>query len=75
MCVAVPGTVIAHKGHRASVDFSGNIIEADSGLVDIEDGDRVLVHAGCIIQKLSREDADFMEEFSAYIMEMEGKGA
>ena len=62
MCVAIPGKVIAIKGRRASVDFSGNIVEADAGFVDIKPDDRVLVHAGCIIQKLSDEDADFMEE-------------
>ncbi len=63
MCVAIPGKVIEVHKNTASVDFSGNIVKADSGLVDIIPGDRVLVHAGCIIQKLSDEDADFMEEF------------
>lgn len=63
MCVALPGRVISLKDHKATVDFSGNLVEADAGLVDVDIDDRVLVHAGCIIQKLSDEDADFMEEF------------
>ena len=71
MCVALPGKVIEIRGRRASVDFSGNIVEADAGLVDIQVNDRVLVHAGCIIQKLSDEDADFMAEFADYIRNME----
>ena len=71
MCVALPGRVVSVNGTRADVDFSGNVISADAGLVDIKPGDRVLVHAGCIIQKLSDEDADFMEEFSEYVKEME----
>ncbi len=71
MCVALPGRVVSVGGSRAEVDFSGNVISADAGLVDIKPGDRVLVHAGCIIQKLTDEDADFMEEFSEYVKEME----
>ena len=69
MCVAIPGRVIEVRQNRATVDFSGNVVKADSGLVDIVPGDRVLVHAGCIIQKLSDEDADFMEEFLKEIEE------
>ena len=69
MCVAIPGRVIEVHKRTASVDFSGNIVKADAGLVDITPGDRVLVHAGCIIQKLSDEDADFMEDFMKEISE------
>ncbi|MBQ9550711.1 MAG: HypC/HybG/HupF family hydrogenase formation chaperone [Lachnospiraceae bacterium] len=72
MCVALPGKVVSVKGRKAAVDFSGNIVEADAGLADVEVDDRVLVHAGCIIQKLSKEDADFMTEFADYIRELEG---
>ncbi len=71
MCVAIPGRVIACHGRKASVDFSGTTVEADAGLVRIEEGDRVLVHAGCIIQKLKDEDADFMEEFAEFVHDME----
>ena len=61
MCVALPGTVIEVKERRAVVDFSGNRVEARAGLVDIAPGDRVLVHAGCILQKVTAEEADELE--------------
>ena len=40
------------------VDFSGNQVTARAGLVDIKVGDFVLVHAGCVIQKVSQQDMD-----------------
>ena len=62
MCVAIPGKVIKLDGTKATVDFSGNIVNAEAGLVDVKIGDRVLVHAGCIIQTMDDEMADEMEE-------------
>ncbi len=63
MCVALPGIVKEKIDDRyAFVDFSGNIVKAASGLVDISPGDRVLVHAGCIIQKVSEKEAQELEE-------------
>ena len=61
MCVALPGKVISVAGHTALVDFDGSRVNAEAGLVSLKEGDRVLVHAGCIIQKLSESDADEME--------------
>ena len=57
MCVALPGTVIETGSGRSIVDFGGNRVEARSGLVDVKKGDRVLVHAGCILQKVSEDEA------------------
>jgi len=62
MCVAIPGKVIELNGTRAKVDFSGNIVNAEAGLVNVKVGDRVLVHAGCIIQTMDDSMADEMEE-------------
>ena len=62
MCVAMPGTVISVSGHRAGVDFHGNLIDAEAGLVDVKPGDRVLVHAGCIIQTMNDAEADELED-------------
>ena len=62
MCVALPGKVIKMDGTRATVDFSGNIVTAEAGLVNVKPGDRVLVHAGCIIQTMDEETADELEE-------------
>ena len=57
MCVALPGKVIEIYEKDALVDFSGNRVRAISGLVPIAVGDYVLVHAGCILQKLSVGEA------------------
>ena len=57
MCVANTGKVVSiNKGkNTASVDFHCSIIEARTGLMDVEEGELVLVHAGCILQKVSEE--------------------
>jgi len=70
MCVALPGIVKKIHGDTAEVDFNGNLVNARAGLVDIHEGDHVLVHAGCILQKVSKEEADslneLMNELGAY---------
>lgn len=58
MCVAVPGRVISVDDKMAVIDFSGNIIKAYRGLVDVKPGDYALVHAGCIIQILKEVEAE-----------------
>ncbi len=64
MCVALPGKVVEIYEKDALVDFSGNRVRAISGLVPIAVGDYVLVHAGCILQKLSAGEArDMIELF------------
>lgn len=62
MCVALPGKVIEIKQRDAVVDFNGNQVTARAGLVDVKVGDYVLVHAGCVIQKVTQQD---MEEMKA----------
>jgi hydrogenase expression/formation protein HypC len=62
MCVALPGRVVSVDGEYAQVDFAGNEVRALAGLVKVKPGDRVLVHAGCILQKLAADEADDMEE-------------
>ena len=70
MCVALPGKVIKMQGEDAIVDFNGNQVTAKAGLVDVCEGDYVLVHAGCILQKVSKQEAEdldaLMEEVSAW---------
>jgi hydrogenase assembly chaperone HypC/HupF len=68
MCVAMPGKVISRKDTKAMVDFSGNTIEVEAGLVPVEVGDYVLVHAGCIIQTITEFDKDMLLDL---ITEME----
>lgn len=62
MCVALPGKVIEIKDKDAVVDFNGNQVTARLGLVDVEVGEYVLVHAGCILQKVSTEEAESLNE-------------
>lgn len=62
MCVALPGKVVEINGRDAVVDFSGNKLTARAGLVDIKVGDYVLVHAGCVIQKVSQQDMEDLIE-------------
>lgn len=62
MCVAMPGRVITVNGRMADVDFKGNVVRADAGLVRVKPGDSVLVHAGCILQVLTEFDHRMMME-------------
>ena len=61
MCVALPGKVIEINGRDAVVDFNGNQVTARAGLVDVKVGDYVLVHAGCVIQKVTQQDMEEMK--------------
>lgn len=70
MCVAAEGTVLSVCGRDAVVDFHGNLVTAKRGLVDVREGDRVLVHAGCIIQKISREEEEQMTDLSELFAEV-----
>lgn len=72
MCVALPGTVIEVREKCAVVDFDGNQVEAKTGLVPVEEGDRVLVHAGCILQKVSEKEADDLNRLFSEIEEAAG---
>ena len=64
MCVALPGKVIEIKDRDAVVDFNGNQVTARVGLVDVKVGDYVLVHAGCVIQKVTQQDMDDLENLN-----------
>lgn len=69
MCVAMPGKVVSVEGTKAEVDFSGNLVRAEAGLVQVKPGDYVLVHAGCILQVISEQDRnclmDLFEEIES----------
>jgi len=69
MCVALPGKVIEIKERDAVVDFNGNQVTARAGLVDVKVGDYVLVHAGCVIQKVSKEDMDELANLNDMMVE------
>ncbi len=73
MCVALPGRVEKIEGVIATVNFSGNIVRAHTGVVDVAVGDFVLVHAGLVIQKLDAEEAENMTELFNMIKELENE--
>lgn len=57
MCVAIPGKVTELNGSTAKVDFNGNSVDVNVGLVEPEVGQYVLVHAGCAIEVMEKEQA------------------
>lgn len=74
MCVALPGIVEKLEENIAIVNFSGNIVRAHTGVVEVAVGDFVLVHAGLVIQKLDREEAENMKELFDMIKDIENNG-
>lgn len=62
MCVAAPGKVTQINNDTAVIDYNGNKINASKGIVDVNIGDYVLVHAGLIIQVLPEDEAKNMLE-------------
>lgn len=67
MCLAVPGRISEIKGNKAIVDYGGIKRKVDISLVDVKEGDYVIVHAGFAIQVLNKKDAEetlkIFEEF------------
>ncbi len=57
MCIAIPGKIISIEAPKAKVDFNGNVVDVNVGLIDPEVGDYVLVHAGCAIEVMSQDKA------------------
>ena len=57
MCIAVPGKVISLENNFAQVDYSGNIMKVNIGLIEPNVGDYVLVHAGCAIEVMEKDKA------------------
>jgi len=57
MCIAIPGKIISIDPPRAKVDFNGNIVDVNVGLIDPVVGDYVLVHAGCAIEIMPKDRA------------------
>lgn len=58
MCLAIPAKVIEVSGKVGKVDFGGGV-ERDVNLmlVNAKVGDYVIVHAGCAIEILDKEEA------------------
>jgi hydrogenase expression/formation protein HypC len=58
MCLAVPMTIRTIEGSRAVAEARGVETAVDISLMpDVKIGDRVIVHAGFIIERLDEEAA------------------
>lgn len=57
MCLAVPGKIVKINGDIAKVDYGGIVRNANISLVDVKEGDYVIVHAGFAIQVIDEREA------------------
>ena len=62
MCVAIIGKVVKVHERTATVDYKGSRVYAAAGIIPVSVGDNVLVHAGCILQKVDDDYVDELEE-------------
>ena len=72
MCIAIPGRVTEVNGDMANVDFNGNQVTVNIGLVEPAIGQYVLVHAGCAIEVMEKDKAQEIIDLFADIEELEG---
>ncbi|MBQ9059628.1 MAG: HypC/HybG/HupF family hydrogenase formation chaperone [Firmicutes bacterium] len=72
MCIAIPGRVTEVNGDMANVDFNGNQVKVNIGLVEPTVGQYVLVHAGCAIEVMEKDKAQEIIDLFADIEELEG---
>jgi hydrogenase assembly chaperone HypC/HupF len=56
MCLSIPGKIVS-IGEKISVDYGGEVREADFSLIDVNVGDYVIINNKIIITKLSEESA------------------
>lgn len=70
MCIAIPGRIVSLDGDMAKADFGGNIVEVNTGLIEPEVGQYVLVHAGCAIEIMEKEKAEELIQLFADLEEV-----
>ena len=58
MCIAIPGKIASIEGGKGKVEFSGNLVDVNLGLIDAKIGDYVLVHAGCALEVMEKDKAE-----------------
>lgn len=59
MCLAIPARVTSIDDKVAVVDFGGVSKRVSLGIIDgVAKGDYVLIHAGFVIGKVEKEDAE-----------------
>ena len=73
MCIAIPGKILSVEGQHAKVDFSGNVVNVNIGLIEPKVGQYVLVHAGCAIEVMEKDKADELLTLFAELEEAENQ--
>jgi len=68
MCVAVSARVIETDERAGKVDVRGNILNVGIAVRNVKPGDYVLIHAGCVIEVIKKEQA---EEIADLLRELE----
>lgn len=58
MCLAIPGKVESIQDNKAIIDYGIEKREVDSSLMEVKEGDYVIVNAGFIIEKIPKEQAE-----------------
>ena len=73
MCLAVPMTITKIEGGRAVAEARGVETLVDISLMpDVKKGDKVIVHAGFIIEKLDEDEAREIDKiWDKYLEEVE----
>lgn len=71
MCIAIPGSVVELNEDRAKVDFNGNLVDVNTGLIEPEVGQYVLVHAGCAIEVMEHDKAQELIELFTELEELQ----
>lgn len=72
MCISLPGKVVTVRGPAALVETAGTSRWCNALLQSgLEPGDRVLVHAGLVVQVLSPEQAYEIENAFAELARLD----
>lgn len=73
MCVALPGKILSIDGKTGTVDFQGNILNVNLGVVNAQVGDYVLVHAGYAIEVMKQDKAEEILSLFAELEKLENE--
>ena len=57
MCLAIPGKVEKIENNKIVIDYGIEKREAGTSLIEVKEGDYVIVNAGFIIEKIPEKEA------------------
>ena len=63
MCLAVPGKVEKIENNKIVIGYGIEKREADTSLIEVKEGDYVIVNAGFVIEKIPEKEAKQVLEF------------